>query len=158
MKDPLVHQQCIDKVVSGMALMGFRSDGTIASPIKGAKEGNTEFLALFRFERPGPLSDETLETLFGRRRDGAAAEDADSSDEEGAALEGEGAGGAGDAAAGRGGEPGPREEPGQGFGSTAAPGPQIRFNGGGAAGKKGSKGGSAAGPKKARTGQSGRGR
>lgn len=82
-RDPVVHQECIDKVVSGMSLMGFDCAGTIPSPIKGAKEGNTEFLSLFRYEQPGPLSAETLQELFGRRWDGGEAADGDSgSDEE----------------------------------------------------------------------------
>lgn len=71
-RDPAVHQQCIDKVVSGMVLMGFDCGGTIPSPIKGAKEGNTEFLSLFRLERPGPLPESTLAQLFGRRGEGGA--------------------------------------------------------------------------------------
>ncbi|GMN50180.1 hypothetical protein TIFTF001_019339 [Ficus carica] len=45
-KDPLVHQEVIEKIIKGVENFGFTSKGWIESPIKGA-EGNTEFLAYF---------------------------------------------------------------------------------------------------------------
>lgn len=45
-KDPLIHQEVITKVTSGIVLAGFTSHGVIESPIAGGK-GNKEFLGYF---------------------------------------------------------------------------------------------------------------
>ncbi|KAM6564761.1 hypothetical protein CsatB_024759 [Cannabis sativa] len=45
-KDPLVHQEVLDKIIKGVENNGFSSKGWIESPLKGA-EGNTEFLVHF---------------------------------------------------------------------------------------------------------------
>ncbi|EXB61162.1 Putative rRNA methyltransferase YqxC [Morus notabilis] len=45
-KDPLVHQEVIEKIIKGVENFGFTNKGWIESPIKGA-EGNTEFVAYF---------------------------------------------------------------------------------------------------------------
>lgn len=45
-KDPLVHQEVLEKIVNGVENLGFQCKGWIESPLKGAK-GNTEFLACF---------------------------------------------------------------------------------------------------------------
>ncbi len=46
-KDEAVYQRVIGKVKSGMEDFGFECSGVIESPIRGAKSGNTEFLAVF---------------------------------------------------------------------------------------------------------------
>jgi len=46
-KDPAVHAEVIERVVTALAAVGFKSSGWIESPIKGATSGNTEFLAHF---------------------------------------------------------------------------------------------------------------
>ena len=57
-RDPKVHQEVIAKVIAGAAEMGFEYVRHTVSPIKGAKEGNTEFLALFnRSDREMPYPD-----------------------------------------------------------------------------------------------------
>ncbi|KAM7271858.1 hypothetical protein ACFE04_031072 [Oxalis oulophora] len=45
-KDPLVHQEVLERIINGVEKFGFHSKGCIESPIKGA-EGNTEFLVHF---------------------------------------------------------------------------------------------------------------
>ncbi|KAI4341568.1 hypothetical protein MLD38_026279 [Melastoma candidum] len=45
-RDPLVHLEVLDKIISGVENFGFSNKGWIESPIKGA-EGNKEFLACF---------------------------------------------------------------------------------------------------------------
>lgn len=45
-RDPLVHQEVLDRIISGVEEFGFCNKGWIESPIKGA-EGNKEFLACF---------------------------------------------------------------------------------------------------------------
>lgn len=45
-RDPLVHQEVIEKIINGVQTYGFQCKGWIESPLKGA-EGNTEFLACF---------------------------------------------------------------------------------------------------------------
>ncbi|CAH9121155.1 unnamed protein product [Cuscuta epithymum] len=45
-RDPLVHQEVVEKIISGVKDYGFHCKGWIESPLKGA-EGNTEFLAYF---------------------------------------------------------------------------------------------------------------
>lgn len=45
-KDEKVHQKVLEKVVSGIQLVGFEHQGTITSPITGTA-GNVEFLAYF---------------------------------------------------------------------------------------------------------------
>ena len=47
-RDPKVHKAVIETVCSGIAALGFTSEGHIESPIKGASSGNTEFLAWFQ--------------------------------------------------------------------------------------------------------------
>ncbi|KAJ0112564.1 hypothetical protein Patl1_03169 [Pistacia atlantica] len=46
-RDPLVHQEVLEKIIKGVENFGFLSKGWIESPLKGA-EGNTEFLVCFR--------------------------------------------------------------------------------------------------------------
>ena len=46
-RDPKVHEEVIAKVIEGAGTMGWEYVRHTVSPIKGAKEGNTEFLALF---------------------------------------------------------------------------------------------------------------
>lgn len=54
-RDPAVHEEVIKRVVDGAAEIGFAYVAHTVSPIKGAKEGNTEFLAYFtRDEREMP--------------------------------------------------------------------------------------------------------
>ncbi|KAG2556580.1 hypothetical protein PVAP13_8NG197500 [Panicum virgatum] len=45
-RDPLVHKEVLDRIISGVEEFGFCNKGWIKSPIKGA-EGNKEFLACF---------------------------------------------------------------------------------------------------------------
>ncbi|KAF7825902.1 putative rRNA methyltransferase YqxC [Senna tora] len=45
-KDPIVHQEVLEKIIKGVENFGFCSKGWIESPLKGA-EGNTEFLVHF---------------------------------------------------------------------------------------------------------------
>lgn len=56
-RDTKVHLEVIEKVIAGAGEMGFEYVRHTTSPIKGAKEGNTEFLALFNrtaLEMPWP--------------------------------------------------------------------------------------------------------
>ncbi|KAL2557565.1 bacterial hemolysin-related [Forsythia ovata] len=45
-RDPLVHQEVLEKIIRGVQDQGFHCKGWIESPMKGA-EGNKEFLACF---------------------------------------------------------------------------------------------------------------
>nr|DAD43332.1 TPA_asm: hypothetical protein HUJ06_001562 [Nelumbo nucifera] len=45
-RDPLVHQEVLERIIKGVENFGFSSSGWIESPIKGA-EGNKEFLVCF---------------------------------------------------------------------------------------------------------------
>lgn len=45
-KDPIVHQEVLEKISKGVENFGFCRRGWIESPLKGA-EGNTEFLVHF---------------------------------------------------------------------------------------------------------------
>ncbi|XP_056170579.1 uncharacterized protein LOC115690194 isoform X2 [Syzygium oleosum] len=45
-RDPLVHQEVLEKIINGVENFGFQKKGWIESPLKGA-EGNTEFLICF---------------------------------------------------------------------------------------------------------------
>ncbi|KAB1226550.1 putative rRNA methyltransferase YqxC [Morella rubra] len=45
-RDPIVHQEVLEKIIKGVQNFGFSSKGWIESPLKGA-EGNTEFLVFF---------------------------------------------------------------------------------------------------------------
>lgn len=45
-RDPLVHQEVLDRIIKGVEDFGFSSKGWIESPLKGA-EGNKEFLVSF---------------------------------------------------------------------------------------------------------------
>ncbi|KAL2541239.1 bacterial hemolysin-related [Abeliophyllum distichum] len=45
-RDPLVHQEVLEKIIEGVQDQGFHCKGWIESPMKGA-EGNKEFLACF---------------------------------------------------------------------------------------------------------------
>lgn len=70
-RDPAVHEEVIANVVEGARETGFEYVRHVVSPIKGAKEGNTEFLALFtRDEREMPAppkdADEAREREMGR--------------------------------------------------------------------------------------------
>ena len=54
-RDASVHEEVIEKVVTGASELGWMYEGHTTSPIKGAKEGNTEFLAKFtRDDKPMP--------------------------------------------------------------------------------------------------------
>lgn len=46
-KDPKVHQEVLDKVITGIESYGFKCQGWTESPIEGSS-GNKEFLAYFR--------------------------------------------------------------------------------------------------------------
>ncbi|KAK8971297.1 hypothetical protein KSP40_PGU003785 [Platanthera guangdongensis] len=46
-RDPLVHQEVLGRIIKGVEEFGFCSKGWIESPLKGA-EGNTEFLVCFQ--------------------------------------------------------------------------------------------------------------
>ena len=70
-RDPAVHEEVIANVVEGARETGFEYVRHVVSAIKGAKEGNTEFLALFtRDEREMPAppkdADEAREREMGR--------------------------------------------------------------------------------------------
>ncbi|XP_078149781.1 bacterial hemolysin-like protein [Carex rostrata] len=45
-RDPQVHQEVLERIIKGVEEFGFKNEGWIESPIKGA-EGNIEFLACF---------------------------------------------------------------------------------------------------------------
>lgn len=45
-RDPLVHQEVLAKIINGVQKLGFECRGWIESPLKGA-DGNKEFLACF---------------------------------------------------------------------------------------------------------------
>ncbi|KAL6339423.1 hypothetical protein AAG906_032956 [Vitis piasezkii] len=45
-RDPLVHQEVLERIIKGVENFGFECKGWIESPLKGA-EGNTEFLVCF---------------------------------------------------------------------------------------------------------------
>ncbi|KAF3330880.1 rRNA methyltransferase YqxC [Carex littledalei] len=45
-RDPQVHQEVLERIIKGVEEFGFKTEGWIESPIKGA-EGNIEFLAYF---------------------------------------------------------------------------------------------------------------
>jgi 23S rRNA (cytidine1920-2'-O)/16S rRNA (cytidine1409-2'-O)-methyltransferase len=73
-RDPAVHKSVLERVVSGACVlcvfsdihaharadarsagieaMGFTCQGTVPSPLRGAKEGNIEFLSAFTFVNP----------------------------------------------------------------------------------------------------------
>lgn len=59
-RDPLVHKEVLDRIISGVEEFGFCSKGWIESPIKGA-EGNKEFLACFH-RIPVSVSQPEVET------------------------------------------------------------------------------------------------
>ncbi|KAM1007082.1 hypothetical protein ACFX2A_003776 [Malus domestica] len=59
-RDPLVHQEVLDRIIKGVENFGFSSKGWIESPLKGA-EGNTEFLV--HFTRTAKRSEDELKTL-----------------------------------------------------------------------------------------------
>ena len=48
-RDPAVHASVLKRVVSGIEAMGFACQGTHPSPLRGAKEGNIEFLSAFDY-------------------------------------------------------------------------------------------------------------
>jgi len=48
-RDPAVHASVLKRVVSGIEAMGFACQGTVPSPLRGAKEGNLEFLSAFEY-------------------------------------------------------------------------------------------------------------
>ena len=67
MRDPAVHASVLKRVVSGIEAMGFACQGTAPSPLRGAKEGNLEFIAAFDFVNadltlPPPAADDADET------------------------------------------------------------------------------------------------
>ena len=53
-RDTKVHAEVIENVVQGAKTYGFDYIDHTVSPIKGAKEGNTEFLAHFKLSESGP--------------------------------------------------------------------------------------------------------
>ena len=56
-RDPAVHASVLKRVVSGIEAMGFACQATAPSPLRGAKEGNIEFIARFDYinwELAGP--------------------------------------------------------------------------------------------------------
>jgi len=53
-RDANVHKEVIENVIQGAKLFGFEYKDHTTSPIKGAKEGNTEFLAHFKLSEDGP--------------------------------------------------------------------------------------------------------
>lgn len=53
-RNPLVHQEVLEKIVNGVEELGFCSKGWIESPLKGA-EGNTEFLVCFQRMPQNPI-------------------------------------------------------------------------------------------------------
>lgn len=53
-RDANVHKEVIENVIQGAKLFGFEYIDHTTSPIKGAKEGNTEFLAHFKLSEDGP--------------------------------------------------------------------------------------------------------
>ncbi|XP_066366306.1 uncharacterized protein [Miscanthus floridulus] len=57
-RDPLVHKEVLDRIISGVEEFGFCNKGWIESPIKGA-EGNKEFLACFHRIRVSESQQET---------------------------------------------------------------------------------------------------
>ncbi|XP_004290116.1 PREDICTED: uncharacterized protein LOC101291775 [Fragaria vesca subsp. vesca] len=57
-RDPLVHQEVLERIIKGVENFGFSSEGWIKSPLKGA-EGNTEFLV--HFTRTSEKSADKLE-------------------------------------------------------------------------------------------------
>ncbi|KAM5562904.1 hypothetical protein ABKV19_017869 [Rosa sericea] len=57
-RDPLVHQEVLERIIKGVENFGFSSRGWIESPLKGA-EGNIEFLV--HFTRTAEKSGENLE-------------------------------------------------------------------------------------------------
>ncbi|PQM33487.1 uncharacterized protein Pyn_05192 [Prunus yedoensis var. nudiflora] len=59
-RDPLVHQEVLERIIKGVENFGFTSKGWIESPLKGA-EGNTEFLV--HFTRTAKKSEDELEML-----------------------------------------------------------------------------------------------
>jgi len=56
-RDKSVHKEVIANVIEGAKLYGFEYIDHTESPIKGAKEGNTEFLAHFKMAPEGPSSE-----------------------------------------------------------------------------------------------------
>ncbi|XP_034196936.1 16S/23S rRNA (cytidine-2'-O)-methyltransferase TlyA isoform X2 [Prunus dulcis] len=59
-RDPLVHQEVLERIIKGVENFGFTSKGWIESPLKGA-EGNTEFLV--HFTRTAKKSEDELKML-----------------------------------------------------------------------------------------------
>lgn len=49
-RDPLIHQQCVDRVQQTASSLGWDSIGVIESPIQGA-DGNVEFIAVFQTKK-----------------------------------------------------------------------------------------------------------
>ena len=56
-RDTNVHKEVIENVIEGAKVFGFQYLDHTVSPIKGAKEGNTEFLAHFKLSDNGPPPD-----------------------------------------------------------------------------------------------------
>ena len=62
-RDTNVHTEVIQNVIEGAKAYGFDYVAHTTSPIKGAKEGNTEFLAHFIMRADGPPSEVLNATL-----------------------------------------------------------------------------------------------
>ena len=78
-RDPAVHASVLKRVVSGIEAMGFACQGTTPSPLRGAKEGNIEFLASFDFINadlalPPPGADDADADDAAQEQQGLAAE------------------------------------------------------------------------------------
>ncbi|CEF98294.1 Ribosomal RNA methyltransferase FtsJ domain [Ostreococcus tauri] len=67
-RDASVHAEVIQNVIEGAKTFGFDYVAHTTSPIKGAKEGNTEFLAHFKLSEDGPPK-EILEATTDRDED-----------------------------------------------------------------------------------------
>ncbi|CAN1345247.1 Putative rRNA methyltransferase YqxC [Linum perenne] len=66
-RDPQVHQEVLEKIINGVEGFGFRKNGSIESPLKGA-EGNTEFLVYFsRVNKTTHIVNETTAVAAGEQ-------------------------------------------------------------------------------------------
>ncbi|NJL92242.1 MAG: TlyA family RNA methyltransferase [Anaerolineae bacterium] len=65
-KDPAVHRRVLLEVLTAAQSWDLQAHGLIRSPIQGAKEGNTEFLAWLRWGtgQPGPVIEALVETVL----------------------------------------------------------------------------------------------
>lgn len=81
-RDPLVHKEVLDRIISGIEKFGFRNEGWIESPLKGA-EGNIEFLACFhRIQMPETQAEVEAIADADAEAEAVAQEDAQAEPEE----------------------------------------------------------------------------